>query len=423
MGGARAARRRGRPSALPEGSAQTGARGVCSRPVLVCLAILALAELGGSQDHCGINRCICRCCAGESCELQDAGVVDVEACTVCSADFCLEQYPLECAACEGGTEGSCSNQCANVPCPPPAPPAPQPHRANPCAWHPAGETINVWDDPDTPDDECYDFETAPAYPDQAGVCAVFYCPDCDFGPHACDLMCGYMLSANENLWDSQAGSGECARWLRDREAGVTCEVDFAPGGQLAGYCDGACGFCDVVEDAHPGSVCVQQFLETFFMWFDAGCHEVEAQCHGACTEMLQAVIMVAEIECEGHNLAQLPLHSADGSDQHLGHFVQFLVQTDELCNPTGCSTLHFDVEEYCFLPLDPSAEFGCDTPNCIEARRRMGVHQTNCTGDPFASEYSGETFQDYFHHVEHECRDCHVRAHDRVPLGDALPSV
>ena len=96
-----------------------------------------------------------------------------------------------------------------------------------------------------------------------GTCS----PDLAFGASfagasfagACNLACGF------NEMDTQPyglGPGSCEAAIAS--GNHTCELDFAPGGQLAGQCDFACGYC--VESDMPASPSV------------APCTSVECTC-------------------------------------------------------------------------------------------------------------------------------------------------
>ena len=53
----------------------------------------------------------------------------------------------------------------------------------------------------------------------------------------CSLTCG------QNTYDGVFGEGACQALIAAGD--LTCELNFAAGGELEGYCDFACGFCSI----------------------------------------------------------------------------------------------------------------------------------------------------------------------------------
>lgn len=290
----------------------------------------------------------------------------------------------------------------------------------PCEWHiPHGDPQNTWDNngilPGETELPCAGslayYEGT--YATTREMCDSEFCPDCEYG-HYCDQMCGFSLPANENLYAARMGKGACAAIIASGQA--SCEADFCPDcGDLAHYCDAACGYCIPVNDVHPGSVCVPEFFSAWDVWNSVGCSPTDGQAHCSdeCNSMLSAIIAVTEVDCVDHDLALLPIHNADPSSepQHVGTWLSGVVRSDELCNPTACSTLMLDADEMCIYGTgDENFEYGCDTAGCVQARQNLETHRFNCTGERDELLYHGNDFATYTLWVEHECRLCHPGA-------------
>ena len=289
----------------------------------------------------------------------------------------------------------------------------------PCEWHVhAGHPINFWDSagPLPGELELPCGTSLPYYPEYnttRQMCDEVFCPEC--GPYAqyCDLMCGFTLAPSENQYDAQAGAGTCDRMITGGE--YTCAADFCPTcGGAAHYCDAACGSCTSVHDAHPGSMCVEEFFLDWGRWDDAGCSPGDGQshCSDVCQNKLSSILYTVEVMCSGHDLEQLPIHCATPgcTTLHVGHWLHGVVQSDELCNPHACSTLFLEVNEYCLYGTGDDQNpqpFGCNTTLCELARQNMATHVNNCTGDRDAAIYNNMNFAANQLAVEHECLLCH----------------
>ena len=288
-----------------------------------------------------------------------------------------------------------------------------------CEWHvPQGDAQNVWDNggllPGETELPCAGslayYEGT--YTNTREMCDVEFCPDCEYA-HLCDLMCGFSLPADENLYDARMGKGACLDLIVSGQA--TCDAEFCPAcGDFAGYCDSTCGHCTAVNDVHPGSVCVPEFFVAWDVWNSAGCAPTDGlpHCSDECKTMLSQIIVIAEVECADHDLALLPIHSSDpNSEVHVGAWLHGVVLSDEICNPTACSTLLLEADENCVYGTgDDTFEYGCDTTGCVQARQNLETHRFNCTGDRDALVYHGNDFATYTLWLEHECRLCHPGA-------------
>lgn len=286
----------------------------------------------------------------------------------------------------------------------------------PCEWHiPQGDAQNVWDNsgllPGETELPCagslaYYEDT---YDNIRDMCDAEFCPDCEYA-HLCDLMCGFTLPADEDLYEARMGKGACSDLIVSGQA--TCDGSFCPNcGDFAGYCDATCGYCTAVHEVHPSSVCVPEFFIAWDAWNSAGCAPTDGQahCEDECQRLLSRIIAIAETECEGHDLALLPIHTTNpSSEQHVGNWLHGVVLSDELCNPTACSTLMLEADEKCIYGTgDDAFEFGCDTAGCIQARQNLETHRFNCTGDRDELLYHGNDFATYTLWLEHECLLCH----------------
>lgn len=286
----------------------------------------------------------------------------------------------------------------------------------PCEWHiPAGDAQNVWDNggllPGETELPCAGSLTyyEGTYANIRDMCDAEFCPDCEYA-HLCDLMCGFTLPADEDLYSARMGKGACEELIVTGTA--TCDIDFCPEcSNFPHYCDATCGYCTSINDVHPGSVCVPEFFGAWDVWNSADCAPTDGlpHCSEECQLLLTRIISIAEVECVAHDLALLPIHSsAPGNEQHVGTWLHGVVLSDELCNPTACSTLMLEADEKCIYGIgEDNVEYGCDTGGCIEARQNLETHRFNCTGDRDELLYHGNDFSTYTLWIEHECRLCH----------------
>ena len=296
----------------------------------------------------------------------------------------------------------------------------------PCDWHvPNGDAQNVWDNSGILPGET-ELPCAGSLAYYEGVfsntedmCQSVFCPTCEYG-HYCDLMCGFSLAPDEDLYDARMGPGACfdlissGEFVCARDFCPTCGQDLLPAQSVSGYCDATCGFCTSLHDVFPGSECVEEFFVDWEIWHNAGCSPADGQAHCTddCNSKMDTLLEVVEVDCEGHDLEQLPIRSNDpNGPQHVGHWLHGVVMADQLCNPHACSTLFLEANEQCLYGTgDDEFEFGCDTAGCLAARQDMATHQLNCTGDRDALLYHNLTFQSYSLWVEHECRLCNPSA-------------